>query len=429
MRILVENGEYWLRNRGDIAMLSVTVARLRARWPHARIGVLTDQPRVLRALLPEAEPIGAATGGDWPAVPGGHPVADRAALLWRAWTDGPKTRLRAVRNRLRPPATESGEPAQPAVPAAAATASLVVAQGGGYMTDVDRYQAHRALSLLEFAGRRGIATAMTGQGFGPLTSPDLVARAAAVLPGVGFIGLREGRRGPALLDAAGVDAANVLVTGDDAIEAAYDVRRPGPGTDLGICLRVADYAPVSDGAREVLGAVVREQAAVAGAALTPLIISEYDSEDRRCTLPLLAGARRTRRPVARAGTAADVARQVGGCRVIVTSAYHLAVFALSQGVPAIGITASEYYDDKFYGLAEMFGTPDAPGLRIVHLDDPNLRDSLTAAVVELWAGADDLREPLQAAALRQIEASRAGFDRVFGLVDGDSAGVGARHGE
>ncbi|MFI6772593.1 polysaccharide pyruvyl transferase family protein [Nocardia sp. NPDC050412] len=51
-------------------------------------------------------------------------------------------------------------------------------------------------------------------------------------------------------------------------------------------------------------------------------------------------------PVGRGGTPVDVFRQVGRCRVLVTNAYHLAVFALSQGIPAVGITASEYYDDN-----------------------------------------------------------------------------------
>ncbi|MFF0490356.1 polysaccharide pyruvyl transferase family protein [Nocardia sp. NPDC004068] len=409
IRVLVENGEYWLRNRGDIAMMAVTVERLRERWAGARIGVLTDQPRILRAVVPEAEPICLGGGGHWPErSPWDRPVG-AAVLRWRAATDGPKSRVRALRRKA---VAADLEPSLPSLPAAAADASLVLAQGGGYLTDVDRYQARRTLTLLEYAQSQGIPTAMIGQGIGPLEDPALLDLAARVLPGVGLIALREGRRGPALLADLGVAPERVLVTGDDAVELAYRLRPDDLGGDLGICLRVADYARVSDHARTVLGSRVRGLSAEFGAPLAPLIISEYDSEDRRCTLPLLAGAPRVRRPAGRGASAADVARQVSRCRVVVTSAYHLAVFALAQGVPAVGVTASRYYDDKFHGLAEMFGT----GLEVVDLRGDGLDAALTEAVRRQWQRAPELREPLWRKAEDQIAAGRRALDRVFGLV-------------
>ncbi|MET8778424.1 polysaccharide pyruvyl transferase family protein [Nocardia sp. NPDC004654] len=422
IRVLVENGEYWLRNRGDIAMMITTVERLRARWPLARIGVLTHQPAVLRALLPEAEPV---YGPDWTWGSDGWTGAvtrtaatkliGPAALRWRAATDGPKDRIRGLRTEDTTSVADPAAAEVPAaeVPAALRDASLVLALGGGYLTDVDKYQAHRTLNLLEQARAQGIPTALVGQGLGPLRDPRLVERAAEVLPGVDFVALRENRRGPELLARLGVAAEQTLVTGDDAVEFAYRLRDARIGADLGLCLRVAEYAPVGAAARETLGRVVRERAAALDAGLQPLIISEYASEDRRSTLPLLVGAARRRPPVGRGGTPRDVARQVARCRVLVTSAYHLAVFALSQGIPAVGITASEYYDDKFHGLAGMFGA----GLRVVHLDDPDLESALRQAVDELWEAAPGLRDPLQQKAVEQIDASRAGLERVFRLVE------------
>ncbi|WP_433723615.1 polysaccharide pyruvyl transferase family protein [Nocardia sp. CA-129566] len=427
IRVLVENGEYWLRNRGDIAMMVVTVERIRERWPRARIGVLTHQPGVLRALVPEAEPIcgpGWSWGSEgWQGLlnrTAGTKLVGPAALWWRATTDGPKDRLRAIRTRGR---GESAAPQEHAVapelefpveiPAAVEQASLVLANGGGYMTDVDRYQAHRTLNLLEYASALDIPTALIGQGMGPMRDPYLVQRAAEVLPKVDVVALREGRRGPELLGEFGVAPDRVLVTGDDAVEFAYRSRDARIGADIGVCLRVADYAQVSLEAQGIVGQVVRTRATELDAGLVPLIISEYASEDRLSTLPLLVGAAKPLPPVGRGGTPADVARQVGQCRVLVTSAYHLAVFALSQGIPAVGITASEYYDDKFHGLAQMFGT----GLRVVHLNDPKLEQELTMALDELWDDAPALRDPLQQRAVDQIDAGRSGLERVFGLVE------------
>ncbi|WP_234390893.1 polysaccharide pyruvyl transferase family protein [Nocardia suismassiliense] len=420
IRVLIENGEYALRNRGDIAMMAVTVRRLREHWPDARIGMLTDHPRVLRALLPDAEPICAESGGQWGRGEStrGAWAAGAAALRWRALTDPPKERLRRLRAAAQQAVpTHDDIPAadfdRPQVPAAVAAASLVIAQGGGYLTDIDLHQAHRTLTLLEHAVALGIPTAMIGQGIGPMRNPRLLERAAAVLPDVDVIALREGRRGPGLLADLGVSPERILVTGDDAVEFGHQLRRPDIGTDIGLSLRVADYSKISAQTQAVLGMVLRTCARQFDAPLAPLIISEYDSEDRRATQPLLVGAPHTRRAVGRSGTPHDVARQLARCRILVTSTYHLAVFALSQGIPAIGLSSSQYYDDKFHGLADMFGT----GLRIVHLDAPELEQQLARAVQEQWTAAPNLRNPLQHRATEQIAAGRTALQRVFQLID------------
>ncbi|MVU80524.1 polysaccharide pyruvyl transferase family protein [Nocardia sp. ET3-3] len=405
-------------------MMAMTVERLREHWPQARIGMLTDEPHVLRGVLPSAEPVVAHSGGHWGRgglaglldEQAGIHLLGPAALRWRSATETPKHYLRDVKNRARrKPAVA---PDLPPVPAALTEADLVIALGGGYLTDVAGHQAHRTLNLLEAAQRHGIPNVLLGQGLGPMRDAHLLRRAAEVLPGTDLIAVREGLRGPRLLADLGVPADKIMITGDDAVEFAYRLRRPGIGTDLGLCLRISDYDKVSDSARDTLGAVVRREAAALDSALAPLIVSEYD-DDRRHTLPLLAGATRTRPAIGCTGTAQDVARQVSRCRVVVTSAYHLAVFALSQGIPAVAVTASQYYDDKFYGLADMFDADsETAGLRIVHLDMDNLDAELTRAIRLLWESAPEVRDTLQQRAVEQIDAGRAGLDRVYGLVSG-----------
>ena len=95
-----------------------------------------------------------------------------------------------------------------------------------------------------------------------------------------------------------------------------------------------------------------------------------------------------------------------------TGAYHLAVFALSQGIPVVALTSTAYYDDKFVGLNAMFGQ----GLTLVRLDDPELEQTLVTAIDRAWQAAPVVREPLRAAARMQIDASRAAFDRVATLI-------------
>jgi polysaccharide pyruvyl transferase WcaK-like protein len=436
VRVVVQNGEHWMRNIGDLAMLSVTLRRLRERWPDASLHVMTSVPALLRAYHPDvqpisdgrlpgflAEPMAAAGARLGPSVAGFASVGSLRA----------REELRGVVKRLRgrpapAPATEpaqAGEPGdsgpdittRPAVAAAMRDASLVLAIGGGYMNDVDPWQFHRTLDLLHNGIERGIPTAMVGQGFGPLTEPSLVARAAKVLPAVDLIALREDRVGPELLAGLGVPADRVLVTGDDAIELAYAVGRDAPGAGLGVCLRVAGYSPVAVRAQGAVGRAVRAVAGGFTARLVPLVISEQGGEDRRSTLPLVAEYLDVAPVQGRFVTPLEVARRVGRCRVVVTGAYHLAVFALSQGIPVVGLSSSRYYDEKLQGLDAMFG---GHGLQIVRLDDPALEERVVSAARAAWERAPEVRAPLRERASAQITLSKEGFERVFSLVDAPS---------
>jgi polysaccharide pyruvyl transferase WcaK-like protein len=214
------------------------------------------------------------------------------------------------------------------------------------------------------------------------------------------------------LERVGVTPSRVEVTGDDAIELAYSLRRPGLGHDIGVCLRVAGYSPVSKHAKRSAASALQSVARELHAGLVPVIIAEYRSQDRRSTLPLLKGFHERRRPLGRFARPQDVAAQVGGCRVVVTGAYHAAVFALSQGIPVVALTSSSYYDDKFLGLADMFGT----GLQLVPLDSDELEERLVSAIRSGWERAIEVRPALLASAADQIAASRRGFERAYDLV-------------
>lgn len=437
LRVLVENSEYWLRNNGDLAMLTVTLDRLRQRLPDARIAVLTDSPCLLRAYFPHAEGISVFDEDPWapptwlerlsgrlgPRIVGPVALARlrlrvRRKQLPGRLRSGRRKLLRLVLRRPVPAVVPAGEaaplptgPLHPGSAAAAAQSSLVVALGGGYLTDADRTQAVRVLNLMEHAADAGVPVAFVGQGLGPLDDPQLQARAAQVLPKADLIALREDRQGPRILDRAGVAGERVLVTGDDAIELAYHARSDEIGSDLGFCLRVAGYAPVPSRVVELVGQAVRSAAAGHTAALVPLIIAEYRSQDRRSTLPLVRGYANVIAPQHRYVPSVEIARRTARCRVVVTGAYHLAVFALSQGIPVVALTSTAYYDGKFLGLGAMFGT----GLTMVRLDDPRLEQTLPMTIDQAWLSAPAVRQPLRARAREQIDASRAAFDRVAAL--------------
>jgi len=123
-------------------------------------------------------------------------------------------------------------------------ADLVVATGAQYMSDACRDDALRVLDRFEAAIRLGIPTAMVGQGIGPLDDPDLRARARDVFPGVDLILVRENLVAPKLLASLHVDPSRVIMTGDDAIEMAYEARTEKWGSAIGVGMRIAHYTEV-----------------------------------------------------------------------------------------------------------------------------------------------------------------------------------------
>src|SRR5262249_31927299 len=70
-------------------------------------------------------------------------------------------------------------------------ADVVVASGGGYITDIFKSFAATVLDTLDLANRLGKPTAMFSQGLGPLRDSTLLAKAKTVFSSVRLIALRE----------------------------------------------------------------------------------------------------------------------------------------------------------------------------------------------------------------------------------------------
>ena len=119
--------------------------------------------------------------------------------------------------------------------------------------------------------------------------------------------------------------------------------------------------------------------------------------------------------VGRYASARDLVSEVARCRVLVTGAYHVAVFALAQGIPVVGLSTSRYYDDKLGGLSGMF----PGGVELVQLAEDGLDERLTRAIHRMWREAPSLRSDLRALARTQVSASKQAFERVFALVESE----------
>lgn len=406
MRILVDQSGYDLLNIGDVAMLQSCVTRLRGQWPAAEIMVIATAPERLAAYCPGT----IAIGRTFADLPGFRLVPRKARLaLEQAWKiAGPYLARQHGRPRPDRPRT--------AVQAVRA-ADLVVASGGGYVTDTWWWHGSGVLSLLSLAQRLGKPTAMFGQGIGPMKRRLLLAQSRAVLPRLTLLGLREDRTGRPLASSLGVAPTALALTGDDALEqgshpgalAFPGARAAGSaaGHVLGVNLRVTGYAGVDQVTAASVASVVRTVAAELRADLVGLPVSRYaTAADAGALRELWPGQSRPGsapagqspagqsparhpRPVGSPEgglamddltTPEDLVTAIAQCRAVITGSYHAALFSLAAGVPAVCLTKSPYYDAKFGGLAALF-----PGAcRTVSLGGPEAAARLEAAVREAW---------------------------------------------
>src|SRR5262249_52859406 len=142
-----------------------------------------------------------------------------------------------------------------------------------------------------------------------------------------------------------------VVTGDDAVELAFAAAGTAMGTKLGVNLRRAKYAGTSQETEDQVSSAISQITAILRT--EPVIIPiGFDDRD------LEVGARLIGRTY-NGGEQLDISdaiRVESECRVVLTGSYHAAVFALSQGIPAVCVVASEYYRQKFNGLAALFNS-------------------------------------------------------------------------
>ena len=202
MRILVDQGCYELLNMGDVAMLQSCVQRLMQQWPAADIMVIARAGSDLPVYCPGTSMVERVSGRRFARLlPGRYrPVWYSVTPYLSGWLGSgwaprsqPLTALQAVR-----------------------AADLVVAAGGGYITDTWRWHATGVLGTLSLAQRLGKPTAMFGQGIGPVRQRMLRVQARAVLPKLRILGLREGGMSRDLALSLGARPEALTITGDDA---------------------------------------------------------------------------------------------------------------------------------------------------------------------------------------------------------------------
>jgi len=410
-------------NLGDISMLQIAVERLRKLFPKAYIQVLTNSSDNLARFCPAATPLDDRGRALW--LSSGVLLGKYADAVPK-WVVNLLVRLKNITRarlpdllrvlvtwRLKYMNRHPEADALRAFVGAFRNADLLLICGSGGFYDGCEAWNTRVLELLDAATQQGISAVMLGQGFGPLTDRSVLARAARVLPMVDFITLRGNRGALAAIRSLGVLGANVQITGDEALELAYDSRSEEPGKGLGINLRFAGSASTDMNDVKSIRTILQDFARRHRISLIPLPIAmEGYTKDDLAIKQLLAGFDEQSDGGKTLDSPLKVIRQAALCRVVVTGAYHAAVFALGQGIPVVGLAKSAYFSSKFLGLEDQFGE----GCQTIALNEPAVSQKLYSAIERAWQNADRLREPLLTAALSQIELSRKSYQRIEELL-------------
>ena len=430
MKIFVETGSYDFGNVGDVAMLQVTVSRLQSLWPDAVIEILTNAPDKLVELCPNTFPVSPNGRQQWfsPLVSPDdkYPedlkklshkkhiflleIEDKLCYYFPFLADFLlKIKLRKNQKAIRE---------IQAFVEAVSTSDLVVASGGGYITDLWGEWSHEVLNTLAFAAKLGKSTAILGHGLGPIENPRFYRKAKFVLPSLSLISIREKKASLPLLDSMGVLSNRIITTGDDAIELAYNARNPKVGKGIGINLRIANYSSINQESLEIVRSTLQNIAKKKDSPLVSIPILRYhidpNAESDIITIQqILAGFDNVFDQGNNLDTPLKVIEQVGHCRIVITGSYHAGVFALAQGIPVVSLAKSQYYIDKFQGLADQFGV----GCDVILLGDQEFAEKLASSIHQLWESAEILRPQLLEAAQQQIELGQTAYQRLYEIVE------------
>ena len=212
---------------------------------------------------------------------------------------------------------------------------------------------------------------LSGQTIGPLegTAKRLLLRTS--LKCVQCVALRDGEQSASFLRSLGFRHPGVAITGDEAISLALPAKDvidevfrgeglPTSGLRIGINLRDPGDMGIGGAPTELgrlLASTLDRIIQNTGARLVFIPLDTAAGEDDRVFMDQVLSAM----------SRADVVRTVRGeyppgvikgliarMDAQVGMAYHSLLFALSAGVPAVGLYAGQYYRMKIRGLFEMF---------------------------------------------------------------------------
>lgn len=293
----------------------------------------------------------------------------------------------------------------PAVSRALSHAKLLVSGGGSLLQDATSTKSLLYYaSVIRWAKRVGVPTAILANGIGPIRRPANRRRAVRAALAADLISVRE-RASAAELAAMGIPQDRVRVTADPVYRLPA-VRRVA-GDYIVLSLRETadgkDAAPAEDAAVRALSEVCRARA------LRAVLLPMQPRYDR--AICARAAAR-----LAEAGVDASVAEEdsidairslVAGARAVCAMRLHALIFATAAAAPSLALS----YDPKIDALMEYLGMEEyvLPAFTASEAD-------VAARLVRLLENSSAVTEALTARSAELSRLAEEDLDRVAALM-------------
>jgi colanic acid/amylovoran biosynthesis protein len=395
---------------GDIAMLKSAVEYLRELWPDAYIKVITSKSKKLISIIPGVIPV-PVFGKELffsPIIGRMGNITSRIENVLRLHNPMLYQNLLMFKRKLLNRENEDLKFFCETL----FTADTVIASGGCYLNDKNKEHAKRVLGLLNISRLLGKPVAMFGQSIGPIKDKILSDFARNILPKIDLITLRTKYNYNFLQKRFNLNKDKAIVTGDNAIKIALKAKARRNGNSIGFNLRLSDRSCISPDVIKILSETVSRSAEDFNTSIIPVPISFYEKFNdlentvRAAKLNFNFKEHELHSPE-------QIIELVDKCKILVTSSYHAGVFALSRGIPVVAISQTDYYDEKFLGLSEMFPV----GCVVLRGDDLNSSKKIYFAIKKSWNSTVSLKEKIIGYAISQNKANMDSYQLFHDIVN------------
>ena len=304
-----------------------------------------------------------------------------------------------------------GDAAAHTIAAALVDVDLVVIAGGGNMTSIWPSHIFERSALAALAAAAGVPVVISGQTLGPQLDADDALMLSALLETADLVGVRE-RDSLRLADTLGTWAE---LNPDDASFVADLHPSTAPLPPFPYCLvTLAGHTGDTDRGRFVdsMAELLDDVALTSGLGIVfSGHFAPFSGEPRGDEVmhELVRSAMEQPSGVARVRDTAESAALARGASLVVSSRYHPVVFAVSGGVPAIGIPVDDYTTTKLTGALGNFGQDS-----VVPVASLTSGDGIAVAR-QVWRQHGSIREAGLLRASSQRATATAWWDKVAAL--------------
>lgn len=245
---------------------------------------------------------------------------------------------------------------------------LIVFSGGGYICDPFPEKVENAYALAVLARAHKKPIFLTGHGITPCDAKLTKIRLNFILNTAKAIALRHPINDRCKFSKNIHD--RIAIVGDDAFHATANKQR-SERKGIGVNLRIAPYSTDQSNMIGKVAKIIERLAENDDVPIKPVPIALYPSNENDYFAIQRFFSCDTKGSIDQFLTEERIdfriiREVIASTEIVFSMSYHACIFSLASLTPCIGLSASDYYDEKFNGIAHFFPN----GFSFLRLDDP-----------------------------------------------------------